>query len=178
MRRSMFFLVALLVAGVLPARAQTPLKLGYINSQAILEQTPGAREASDQFDQEMQSLRAQLQPAADSLEQMISQYEAQSLTLSAEAKQRREQQIRERQQLLEQRAAQLDAQASQRRAELVQPIMDRISRVIEEIRVEGSYHIIFDVAAGSIIAADSALDLTDEVVRRLQADAASGETGN
>ena len=47
--------------------------------------------------------------------------------------------------------------------------MDEISRVIEALRVEQSYHIIFDVAAGSIIAADPTLDITDEIVRRLQA---------
>ena len=63
--------------------------------------------------------------------------------------------------------------AGQRQQELVQPVMDRINEVIEEIREEGSYAIIFDVAGGGVVAADSALDLTQEVIRRLQA---SGET--
>jgi Skp family chaperone for outer membrane proteins len=57
--------------------------------------------------------------------------------------------------------------ADQRRAELVQPVMDRITVVIETLREEGQYSLILDVAAGSIISADSTLDLTPEVIRRL-----------
>lgn len=152
----------------LPVAAQAPLRVGYIDSQYILSETPGAQEAANQFETELTALRAQLQPAADSLDQMIQAYESQALTLSPEAKQRREQQIMERRESIQQRAGQLEAQAGQRRQELVQPVMDRISRVIEEIRVEGDYHIIFDSSAGSIIAADESLDLSEEVLRRLR----------
>jgi outer membrane protein len=177
MRRVPLLLSLGLALSVAPAAAQAPVKIGYINSQAILDQTPGAQDASQQFEQEMQTMRAELQPAADSLDRLIEQYEAQSLTLSPEAKQRREQEIRTRQQSLQQRASELDQRASARRAELVQPIMDRVSRVIEEMRVEGGYHVIFDVAAGSIIAADESLDLTQEVLRRLQAEAGNQDDG-
>jgi Skp family chaperone for outer membrane proteins len=45
--------------------------------------------------------------------------------------------------------------------------MDRITVVIEALREEGQYSLILDVAAGSIISADSTLDLTPEVIRRL-----------
>lgn len=160
----------------LPAAAQAPLKVGYIDSQYILSETPGAQEAAEQFETELNAMRAELQPAADSLDQMIQAYEAQQLTLSPEAKQRREQAIIARRESIQQRLSQLETQAGQRRGELVQPIMDRISRVIEEIRVEGGYHIIFDSSAGSIIAADESLDLSEEVLRRLRAD--SSGTGN
>jgi Skp family chaperone for outer membrane proteins len=47
--------------------------------------------------------------------------------------------------------------------------MDKITAVIETMREEGNYALILDVAAGSIISADPSLDLTQEVLRRLQA---------
>ena len=54
--------------------------------------------------------------------------------------------------------------------------MDQITQVIETIREEGNYALILDVAAGSIISADPSLDLTQEVIRRLQTNAsAAGE---
>jgi outer membrane protein len=174
MRYSFLLLLAAVGLWTSPAAAQTPIKVGYINSQAILEQAPGAREAMEQFDEEMASLRSRLQPAADSLDQLIQAYEAQAMTMSADAKQRREQDILQRREALQQRASQLETEAGQRREELVQPVMDRINTVIEAMRVEGGYHLIFDVAAGSIIAADESLDLTSEVVRRLQAAPGSG----
>lgn len=176
--RRFALLLALVTATALPAAGQTGVKIGYINSAAILDQAPGAREAAQQFDRDLAAMRAQIQPATDSLDQLISAYEAQSLTLSPEAKQRREQQILTKREELQQMAGALDQQASARRAELVQPIMDRVSEMIEQLRLDGGYSLIFDVADGSIVAADPTLDLTDEVLRRLQTAAASpGTTG-
>lgn len=169
MRRfALFLALALGLTTVSPVAAQTGLKVGFINSAVILDQAPGAQEAAQQFDRDLAEMRAQMQPATDSLDQLITAYEAQSLTLSPEAKQRREEEILTKREQLQQMAATLDQQATQRRAELVQPIMDRVSAVIEEIRVEGGYSIIFDVADGSIVAADPSLDLTDAVLQRLQ----------
>ena len=64
---------------------------------------------------------------------------------------------------------QIDQQAQVRQAELIQPVMDRITTVIEALREEGAYSLIFDVAAQGIISADPSLDLTQEVIRRLTA---------
>lgn len=172
--RRFALLLALVLATAVPAAGQAGMKIGFINSAQILDQAPGAREASQQFERDLAQMRAQIQPATDSLDQLISAYEAQALTLSPEAKQRREQQILAKREELQEMAAALDQQASARRAELVQPIMDRVSGMIEELRVEGGYSIIFDVADGSIVAADPSLDLTAEVLRRLQAGAAPG----
>jgi Skp family chaperone for outer membrane proteins len=54
--------------------------------------------------------------------------------------------------------------------------MDNITAVIETMREEGAYSLILDAAAGSIVSADPALDLTQEVITRLQS--AGGVTGN
>jgi Skp family chaperone for outer membrane proteins len=56
--------------------------------------------------------------------------------------------------------------------------MDKVNTVIETIRAEGDYHLILDLAAGSIVAADPSLDLTQEVIARLPAasDSTSGGT--
>jgi outer membrane protein len=107
---------------------------------------------------------------------MQEQLAQQQLTLSPEAKRNREQQIQQRAQEAQQRMAELDQLAGRRRAELVQPVMDRITAAIEAMREEGNYSLILDVAAGSIIAADPTLDLTQEVIRRLGA--ATGAPGS
>lgn len=172
--RSITTAAIVLLATATAAQAQSGLKIGYINSASILEQAPGAQEASEQFNKDMETYRGQVQQMAQELQQLIEQYEKQQLTLSADAKSRREAEIREKQQAYQQRVQQIDSQAGQRQQELVQPIMDRITRVIEQIREEGDYALIFDVAAGSIISADPDLDLTDEVVARLKAQGSTG----
>lgn len=68
----------------------------------------------------------------------------------------------------QQRAMQLEDQAAKRQNELVEPVMRKIQEVIDAIRSEGKYAMIFDVAAGGLIAADPALDITDQVLARLR----------
>jgi outer membrane protein len=169
MRRTPLAALALVFAlGSGNAEAQT-LKIAYINSQEILAQAPGAKEAQDQFDKDMKSYSAEAQQLQDELQRMQQQLQQQELTLSKEAKANRQQQIQQKADEAQQRMQELDKQAAQRRQELVQPVMDKINAVIDKMRVEGSYSFILDAAAGSILAADPSLDLTQEVIRRLKA---------
>ena len=169
MRRTSFALMALaflLSAGAVEAQT---LKIGYINSQEILVNAPGAEEAQTQFDQEMSSYQQEIAQLETELQNMETALQQHQLTRSPEAKANREQQLQAKFQEYQQRSAQLQEIANQRRAALIQPVMDEITAVIETLREEGAYSLILDAAAGSIVSADPALDLTQEVITRLQA---------
>jgi len=174
MRRIPFAPMALALlfgAGTLDAQA---LKIGYVNSQQILATSSEAAAAEERFNQEMQGFQAQVQRLEQELEGLQARYQQQQLTLSPEARANREQQIQLKLQEYQTTAQQLQQQADQRRAELVQPVVDKVTAIIETMREEGQYHLILDVAAGSIISADTTLDLTPEVMRRLSAAAPAG----
>ena len=175
--------------------AQT-VKIGYINSAEIVQSAPGSAEAQAQFDTELQSAQDESQRLQAEIQNLDQQLQQQQLTLSPEAKANRQQQLQQQQLTLspeakanrqqqlqikaqeyDQRAAQLQEQANTRPAELVQPIMDQITAVIETLREEGNYAMLLDAAAGSIISADPTLDLTQEVLRRLEAAAAAAPGG-
>jgi outer membrane protein len=176
MRRIPFALTALalaLGAGSLHAQA---LKIGYVNSQQILGTSAEAAAAEERFNQEMQGFQVEVQRLEDELTGLQERYQQQQLTLSPEARANREQQIQQKLVEYQTRTQQLQQQADQRRAELVQPVVDKITAIIETIREEGQYHLILDVAAGSIISADTSLDLTPEVMRRLSASAPPATT--
>ena len=167
-------LAFLLVVGA--AEAQT-LKIGYINSQEILANAPGAEEAGQQFDEEMVGYQTEIQQLEDELTGMQQRLQQQQLTLSPEAKANREQQVQAKLAEYQQRTGQLQELANQRRAALIQPVMDDITAVIESIREEGAYSLILDLAAGSIISADPTLDLTQTVIQRLQSNVGAAPGG-
>ncbi len=149
------------------AAAQGPLRLGYIDSQAILAQAPGATEAQDQFERDMARYRAELDRIGEELQGMIQQFEQQQLTLSPQARETQTQSIQAKQEEYNQRAAELEGEAGRRQAELVQPIMDQVTAAIDEIRTEGGYAIVFDLSAQAIVSADPELNLTQQVIDRL-----------
>ncbi len=163
-------LVALIATGYtsVTERQGTAPKLAYINSAVIIEQTPGTSEAQATFDREMARWRTEVQALADTLQEMISRYEQQQIMLSPDKRQERQQQILQKRSEYNQRLEELQLGAQRRQQELVQPIFDRISQVLTDIRNEESYTMIFDVAAGALIAADTTLDITQTVIERLK----------
>jgi len=153
----------------------------YINSQELLKATPGATQAQQTWNQELQNYRSEVQQLAtqvDSLEQAFQQQES---MLSEAAKQRKQQEIQQKRQSLQQRTQQLEQQAAHRQQELLQPILNKVRGVIEKIREEHGYTMVFDAAGSGLLAADPSLDITDLVIQRLKAQgdtAAGGDTSS
>jgi outer membrane protein len=163
--------VLLVAAGATPAYAQAPLKLGYINAQQILTTAPGREAAERQFESEVGAFRQQIQRMDDSLRVMGEAFQREQATMTPAVRQQRTQALEATEEAFQQRAAQLNQQMQQRQAELVRPIMDQLNRVLDEIRRADGYAFIFDVSSTgqAIVAADTALNLTDRVIARLVA---------
>jgi outer membrane protein len=171
MARAGVLALGFLVFGAAAAVAQTPVKIGYIKSQTILANAPGRAAAETQFEKEMTTYRAQVQRMGDSLNTLIADYNKQEVSLSPQAKETRQKDIRAKEEEYQRRTQELQQQVRSREAELVRPIMEQINKVIDELRAEEGYSMIFDAEnqAGVVVAADKNLDLTEKVLARLRA---------
>ena len=144
-------------------------KFAYVNSAAILQSAPGRAEAEALFDKDMTSMRAAVQKLSDSLNTLQEAYAKEEVSLSPAAKEARLKTLRDKQADYQDRTQKMQEQAQAREAELMQPIMDNVRKVLDDLRAEGGFAFIFDVAAGSlIVSADKNLDITDRVVSKLR----------
>ncbi|MEO5580652.1 MAG: OmpH family outer membrane protein [Gemmatimonadaceae bacterium] len=168
--RAASFALFAVVIGAGTASAQ-PAKIGWINSAQILSEAPGRAEAETRFKSEVTAYQAQLQRMSDSLQTMAATYEKDAAKLDSVTRVTRAKVIQDRETGYRTRAQQLDQQMQTRQAELVRPIMEGIQKIIEQVRAEDGYSIIFDVASqsGVILAADKKLDLTAKVLARVKA---------
>jgi len=175
-RRSASIVAALFLAiGVGQAQAQGAqnTRIGYVNSQRILAEAPGAAEAQQTFEREMEGFAQEMETMERDLERLRAEFNRQAATLSATARQQRQTDLQQRFDTFQERVAQMETTAQRRRAELVEPVRRRISDAVEAVRRGGNYAVIFDLAAGSVIAADPALDITERVLTRLRTTAGS-----
>lgn len=147
--------------------------LVFVNTAAILPQVPGAQQAQQTFNQEIEQYTAEVQSLRAEVDSLMQAYQRQEEMLSAEAREQRQQEIIQKQQELQRRAAELEEQAGERQQELLRPILDRVGQVIEEIRSERGYTIVFDISAAGVVAADPNLDITRLVLDRLGAEGES-----
>ncbi len=174
MRRAVTVWLWLGLAAVAPvaARAQTQpgLKIAFVNSRTILQQTPGYAAAESTFNKEVQGFRSEVQKLQTQLDSAVRTFDQQAIALSPAAKQAKQRELQQLQQRFEQRSTELQDKAQQRERELLQPIQSRVNGVIQGIRAEGNYQLIFDADApgNNIVAADPTLDITSKVLERLK----------
>jgi len=163
-------LAACFVLLAVPAHAQST-RVAFVDGQRIFGSVPGRAEAEAQFNKEMDSVRAREKVMSDSMAALIADYSKNEATLSAADKTTRQQSIRDKQAAFQQQQQQLEQKAQERQNELVRPILDRIHRVIDDLRSENGYTLIVDVspnAGGAVVSYDKNLDVTDQVIRKLQ----------
>ncbi len=170
--RSLFFRSAVALSILVPASAHAQgaaQKFAFVNTQQILQSAPGATEAQAQFQKEMEGLRTQVQGLSDSLAAMEQSFTKEAPAMSPTAREARLKTLTEKKEGFEARAAKLNEQAEQRQFDLMQPIMDNVRKVLDDMRIESGYSFIFDVANSAfIVAADKNLDITERVVAKLR----------
>lgn len=169
---------ALAVSAALPLTGQEPAtqdpamppagtSMVFVNTGAILPIAPGADAAQAQFQTELEGYQAELATLATELDSLVAQYRRQEAMLDPAAREERQQEILDKQQAAQNRQFQLEQQSETRRGELLKPILDNVREVIEQIRAEREYSIVFDIAESGVIAADPELDITEAVLARL-----------
>jgi outer membrane protein len=163
--------VSLASVGSVEAQQQAPAKVGYVNTQAILKQTPGYVKAESTFSRELATYRVEVQKLQASLDSAASDFDQQSVMLSPTQRAAKRKDLQAQQQKLEQRTQELQQKAASRERELLDPIQSKVNSVIEGVRAAGNYAMIFDVSApnNGIVTADKTLDLTQRVIQQLKA---------
>jgi outer membrane protein len=163
--------ISLGAAGSLAAQQSGGPKVAYVNTQAILKQTPGYVKAESTFTKELANYRVEVQKLQASLDSAASDFDQQSVMLSPTQRAAKRKDLQAQQQKLEQRTQELQQQAATRERELLDPIQTKVNSIIEGVRAAGNYAMIFDVSApnNGIVTADKSLDLTQRVIQQLKA---------
>jgi outer membrane protein len=171
--RSGLALMVMVAMGAGVASAQQSPSIVFLDSDRLGQEAPGLLQARQQMQQEMTRLESQaeveLAPMQQEFQRLVQEFQQQQGMMTQERRQERQQDLAQRQQEIQRRGQQFEQQARQREAEILGPALERINRVIDQLREERGYSFILDTAAGGVIAADPRLDITEEVLRRLNA---------
>lgn len=141
-------------------------KNGFIVSQILLEQSPQAIKANDQLKEQFGEREQSLRKLAQSIQQMEKTYQTDSAIMSADQKQKAEDNIvqNKRRFQFEQQSLKEDLQSKQR--ELLQEVQKVIKETIQAYGVKNGFDFIFtdtSVAYGS-----DAVNITDDILNELK----------
>src|SRR3954463_7524758 len=125
-------LVALLAAGsgALAAQQGGNPKLAFVNTQAILKQTPGYVKAESTFTKELATYRVEVQKLQASLDSSASDFDQQSVMLSPTQRAAKRKDLQAQQQKREQPPQERQRKGAPRERELLEPIQSKVNAVI------------------------------------------------
>jgi Skp family chaperone for outer membrane proteins len=171
-----------LAAAVPPATVHaqaTAGRVAYVAVQAVLQRTPGYSEASATWDTELQGFQREMTQIQARMDSATTAFEQQSVMLSASNRAAERKKLEDQGTALQATVNQLRQRMADRQRELLDPIEERVMAVIEGLRAEGNFAMVFDVSNqyNTVVAADKSLDLTPRAIERLTASGASGTPG-
>ncbi|MFQ5864919.1 MAG: OmpH family outer membrane protein [bacterium] len=152
-----------------PAAAQ--LKIGYINSNKILETYKEAVDVKKQLQEINAQWEREAREMQKEVQELLEQLESQSLLMSEERKREKQQEVQNLQAKYQQFVMAKWGQggeALKKEAELLQPVFEKINAGIRKIGESEGFNYIFDVVAGNILyASEDQPDLTDKLIDEL-----------
>ncbi len=173
MTRCRLFSVALSLALVgMAGAASAELKLGYIDSQKILDQYKPYQDALKEFNRYEDELGREISTMQNDLAKMQETYERQSLLLSDKRKQEEQQAILKKQQELQKFVQEATdpqrGRLARKTAELSEPIIQTVNAIIKQVAEDNGFDFVLNSTA--LAYAKEIHDLTDKVLEALVKD--------
>ena len=148
-------------------------KMAYVDMQYILKNLPQYETANEQLNMISRRWQKDIETAQQEAQILATNYQTEQIFLSAEMKQRREEEIlAKEQEVLELKRKYFgqDGEWYKKRESLLKPIQDEIYTAIQEIANEKRYDVVKDRSAEpSLIYMSSKLDISDQVLEKLGA---------
>ncbi len=159
------FLIAAF-AGVLISCNQE--KTAYVDTTKIVQEYKEMKDVEEKFSARSEKIRGELDAEARTFQQEVQEYQEKMQSMSQKQRQEREQELMQKQQQLQQQQ-QVKGEALRNESDaVVDSIIDKVKAYVEEYGQKNGYTYIFgSTENSSIMYAKDGLDLTDEILKKL-----------
>ena len=138
-------------------------KIGFVNSQKILNDAPQAARAKKKIEKDFEKRDQDLQRIAKQLQTMQENLDKNSVTMSESERRNKEREFGELNRDFQRKQREFREDMSQRQNEEMAAIFERVNKVIKQIAETEKYDIIFQEA----VYANPRIDITDKVIKAL-----------
>ena len=142
-------------------------KIGYIDSEKVIEGYKGISILKEQYKKLLNEWEMEAREKKIEINKLKAELDDQELMLSIEAKRKKKQEIEEKEKEYEQFLKGIwgeNGKSTTKHEEILKPVIEEISNVLEKIGDDEGYVIIFDISKGNIVYVKTGLDLTERVL--------------
>lgn len=146
--RVLFFAALILIS--VSAGAQS-LKIGYIDSNEVMNIMPERDSIEVALMKFQQQLEKELKAMATEYQAKVTSYQNDMATMSNLVKQSKEKEITDLQNRIQEFQQNADQEFNDKRIELLNPLINKVKKAIDEVGKENNYTYILDSATGVIL---------------------------
>ena len=161
------FMTALLACAV-----SAQMKIGYINSEAIMQQLPEAQDAQKQLDALTADWQTELTKMQTDLQHKFEDYDKKKLIMSDKRRMDAEKELQDLdKKMVDFRTAKFGTSGElfTKQNELMKPVQDKVFKAVKDVADEGGYDYVFDKSSTTLLMyAHEKNDLTAKVLSKLQ----------
>ncbi|MCX7546764.1 OmpH family outer membrane protein [Xanthomarina sp. F1114] len=165
------FLLIIVSTISISAHAQRGVRIGYIDTEYILQNIPEYQEATAQLDNKVQKWKTEIETQLSAIEQKRKDLSNEKALLTKELIEEREEDITfEEKEILDYQQKRFGPNGDLmiQKKQLIQPIQDQIFAAVQDMAEKRKYDFVFDKAADVVMlySADR-FDFSDEVIRSI-----------
>lgn len=163
----LFFAVVLTVGVSLGVNAQS-LKIGHVDSGAIMEIMPERAKIEQDIQAYAAELQAELQAMYGEYQSKVQDYQANQATMSNLIRQSKEKEIVDLETRISEFQSSADMAMQNKQLELLNPLIEKVQNAVNAVGKEKGFTYILDKAAGVVVfIGDNAIDITSDVKAKL-----------
>ena len=169
MKRNYFFIILFLITYLVSA--QRSVKIGYIDTEYILENLPEYNQVSDRLEEKAAGWKKEIEDRSRKIEQKKEALNSERILLTDEMIDEIEEEITlDEEELSEYQQKRFGPRGDLiiQKQQLIQPIQDQIFNAIRELAESKNYDFIFDKSADIVMLySDKRFDVSDQILRTI-----------
>ena len=163
----LFFALALTMGVGYGVNAQS-LKVGHVDSSAIMEIMPERTKVEQDLQAYAAELQSELQAMAAEYQNKLQDYQANQATMSNLIRQSKEKEIIDLETRIQEFQASADMALQNKQMELIAPLIEKVQNAVNAVGQEKGFTYILDKASGTVVyIGDNAIDITADVKAKL-----------
>jgi outer membrane protein len=151
------------------AYAQSPVKIGYIDLQRVIDESQAGKSARASFKNEFKGKIDMIEQRASQLVREKQEFMSKAPVMDLSAKDAKAEEISRMEKELQRMREDVRDEIQKRDFEFSQKIQSELEVVIKQLGESGGYTLIIEKTQGGILYAGKGTDLTDEVIKAYDA---------
>lgn len=165
MKKIFIEVISILILTSVGVAQQGALKIGFVNSEKIINELPEAKEAQKKLEGFVNNAQEEIKKRSDALQAKYEEYQKQANMLNESAKQARQKELIEEEQKLNQYRAEKQQELAVQRENVMKPIQEKVFKAIETMAKSKKLSFVFDKANDvPLLYADPMYDYTPDVI--------------